>query len=95
MFGTKLVYFKMRRLFRQIFIGCKEASLLSSKEKEFGLNGWEKMTQMIHLSYCRMCRRFRKQLHLIHRSLFMMKGDDVTLSEEKKNNLKRLIEKEL
>jgi hypothetical protein len=42
-----------------------------------------------------MCRRFRKQINLIHRSLFMMKGDDVTLSEEKKKSLKRLIENEL
>lgn len=85
----------MRTLFRYIFIGCKEASLLSSKEKEFRLNVWEKMTQLIHLLYCRMCRRFRKQVHLIHRSLFMMRGDDVVLSEEKKNNLKQLIENEM
>lgn len=85
----------MRRTFRKIFIGCKEASLLSSKEREVGLSSLEWLKHRIHMLYCRACRRFRTQLNLIHESITRIVREGLPLSESKKEAMKERIENEL
>ena len=50
--------------FNFIYLTCKKATYLMSKQEEGKLTPVEKIQLRLHLSVCRFCERFRKQTGL-------------------------------
>ena len=85
----------------KLFHNCKEATLLISKREEEKLSLFEKVFLQVHILYCKFCRNFSKQSILLKQSLHDLSQKNeaaeyiVTLTEEKKTNLKKEISERL
>jgi hypothetical protein len=49
-------------------ISCKRATQLTSWSLDTPLSGWQRFAWAIHLSLCRMCRRYRSQWAALQRA---------------------------
>ncbi len=47
-------------------IGCKEVATLLSTDEAGSHSGWRRFKVQLHLAVCRPCRRFRRQLVVLH-----------------------------
>ncbi len=83
-------------------LNCKEVSRLVSESLDRKLPFWQRMGLWIHLSMCKLCRGFRKDL-LILRSAARQHADDIrmnaiepnaVLSEEARERIQRALESE-
>ncbi len=79
---------------------CKESARLLSKSMEQSLSLWERMGLWFHLSMCRLCRGYSKDLQLLREAA---RGhaqavetetafSDATLSTDARERIKRLLE---
>lgn len=79
---------------------CKEISKLISESLDHKLSLWQRISLWTHLGMCKICRRFRKDLHHIdsniqqHASDLEQDGDDsdVKLSENSRERMKKFLE---
>ena len=82
---------------KKIFaLNCEESSRLLSAKQDKSLTRIEKLALRSHLLICRSCRRYNKQLDVIHRlfQLFNKKDADVPelkLTDEKRDQIKKTI----
>ncbi len=81
-------------------LSCKEVSRLVSESLDRKLPFWQRMGVWIHLSMCKLCRGFRKDL-LNLRSAARQHADDIkmnasdlnaALSEEARERIQRALE---
>lgn len=79
-----------RKPLLNIFRNCEEATFLISRGQEAPLSFAEKLWLRIHLLYCSLCRRFKKQSAVISR-IMENPGNPVSLSDTKKKALEQLI----
>jgi len=55
----------MMRLLLRVMPSCKDVSLLISENMDGNLSFRQRLSIRIHVSMCRLCRRYQKQLHLL------------------------------
>ena len=75
-------------------ITCKRAAELISHAEEAPLGRWRAFQLRFHLFFCAMCRRFRRQVHLLHRagcSCGEAALPKPTLSDEARERMKRAL----
>ncbi len=81
-------------------LNCKEVSRLVSESLDRKFSFWQRMGVWMHLSMCKLCRGFRKDL-LNLRSAARQHADDIkmyasesnfTLSEEARERIQRALE---
>ena len=48
---------------------CKEAAELISRSLDEKLPIWRRLSLWLHVTLCRFCRRYRRDLHQIHRAV--------------------------
>ena len=76
-------------------ITCKRAAEIISQAEEVPLGRWRAFQLHFHLFFCAMCRRFRRQVHLLRRAGCACEEDAVlpkpTLSEEARERMKRAL----
>jgi thioredoxin-related protein len=76
--------------------GCKDASYLKTKEEFHKLSFSEKALLIFHLSICKYCRRFVKQVNTIEALLRLRAGQsDLKISPQKKQSINQLITENL
>jgi len=82
-------------------LSCEEISKLVSESFEQKISLWKRLNLRFHLSMCRLCRRFHKDLvHLNQESKHIAeqfekevdKESSAKLSEESRDRMKRLLE---
>jgi hypothetical protein len=83
-------------------LSCKEVSYLASKKLDQKLTLWERMGFFLHISMCRMCRGYSRELKAMQDKVQEMGGaedialsESVTLSEESRNRIKSALDKAL
>ena len=73
-------------------ISCKRASELISQAEEVPLGRWRTFQLRLHLLVCSMCRRFRRQVHLLQRASNACEDEipspKPTLSDEARERMK-------
>lgn len=83
-------------MIKQLFhIHCKEATMLLTQQQEQKLSATKRFALSIHLLYCNSCKRFRKQLMIITKSLKHLSKTDGQLREARKKEIQQAIEKNL
>ncbi len=77
---------------------CKRASELISRSLDQPLNWRERLALAFHLCVCGVCRRFRRQMHLLQRAGRAAGGsestggdDAVTLGDEARERIRRTL----
>lgn len=82
-------------------LSCKEASHLASKDMDVKLSWRERMGLMLHLSMCRLCRRYLsdlKQMRLLMTRLGKQEDallpESVKLSEQSRERIKQALARE-
>jgi hypothetical protein len=81
---------------------CKEVSKLVSESLDRKLSMWQRVGLWMHIGMCGLCRRFRKDLRHIHDETRQHIDDigpetaasDVKLSDESRDRMKRLLERD-
>lgn len=81
-------------------LSCKEVTKLVSESLDHKLPWWKRMNMRLHLSMCKMCSGFRKDLtHLReearHHSDEIVEDDtdpDIKLPDDARGRMKRLLE---
>ncbi len=81
-------------LFKKTVFNCKQATLLSLKKEEGKLSFIEGLKLSYHLLYCKPCKEFVKQSHLINRigaeiNQTLSNRPLFRLSEESKQRMQR------
>jgi len=79
---------------------CKEVSILISESLDRRLPLWQRVSLWMHVSLCRFCRRFRKDLLHIHQQFQQDKDmyeDEMDMSNERltdqvRDRIKSLLE---
>jgi hypothetical protein len=66
-------------------LSCKEVSRLVSESLDRKLPFWQRMGVWIHLSLCRLCRGFRKDLQKL-RSAARQHADDIKMDASEPNS---------
>jgi hypothetical protein len=79
---------------KKLMITCKEATMLSVLKVEINLSFQNRLRLFIHLLICQYCRLFDKQSKMIDKLISNWKTDK-RLSDNDKNQLQSIIEKEL
>lgn len=75
-----------------IWLSCKQATFLISKKEEGKLSMKERIQLRLHLGMCGFCSRFQKQtLFFTKNAPHIHEQVDITLSEEKKTEIKELM----
>lgn len=77
---------------KQVFVNCDEANHLCDKSQYKESSGLEKLKLLVHVIYCRACRKYSLSNHKL--TNLIKKSDLETLDEAEKNELKLLFEKE-
>lgn len=77
---------------------CSDVSQLMSKGMDSDLTARQKLTLRVHLALCGLCRRYNKQIHLLHSAsehyADPKKNDESGgLSDEAKERLKRALKR--
>lgn len=62
-----------------MMLSCKQASELSSEALDRRLSPSERLRLAIHLSLCRLCRRYRRQIHILHQAALRLRRDDAPI----------------
>ncbi len=78
-------------------LNCRDVSVLVSQSLDRKLTIWQKMNLWMHLSMCKLCSRFRRDIvhldsearHLVHESQRDGLDKDITLSAEARERLVR------
>ena len=81
-------------------LSCKEVSKLVSESFDRKLSRWQRVNLWMHLSMCKICWGFRKDLTHIHEEtryhaeeIVNVDADsDVKLSDDSRERMKRLLE---
>ena len=85
-------------------LNCKDVSKLVSESLDHELSFWQRFNLWMHLSMCRLCWSFRKDLvhlheetreHARHIELGAEEEPDVKLSDESRDSMKRLLKSHL
>lgn len=77
---------------------CKEVSVLASKALDTRLSWRERWGLKMHLLFCVLCRRYVRQLQILHKALEPMKKEpwdcpeDIKLSEKARQRIRRILE---
>ncbi len=84
-------------IFKDIWFSCKEATLLTLKEREEGLPVASKFRLMVHLSYCKCCKLFVKQTKLMDQAAKKYKENlfqhpPHKLSQEARDSIQKQLE---
>ena len=89
----------MMDFLHRIIYSCKEASALFSFSLDNKLSFTQKVRLSMHHSMCKFCNRHQNQLQTLHDLLAKKVKDQeedlsITLSEEKKEDIKKRIQKD-
>jgi hypothetical protein len=79
---------------KKLMISCKEATMLSLQKTEVSLSFSDRIRLFVHLRICKYCRLFDKQSKMIDKLISNWKTDK-RLSDNDKNHLQNIIDKEL
>ena len=79
-------------------LNCKQASLLASKKMDQSLSFRESLALSLHLSMCRLCRRYIRSLKIIRRSLRqqekqIQQSESVKLPQSARQRIQEKIQK--
>jgi hypothetical protein len=87
---------KFNFFYKYINLTCEEASFLISKKQETKLTWQENLRLHFHVSFCKPCSRFAKQVVIIDASIAQFfnpnSAKSQAFSEKKKNDLEKMIE---
>ncbi len=77
---------------KYIWVSCKEATMLCTKQTETSLTFRERVALKIHLFICKPCLYFSKQIKYLHKSLKgLAENDKISFTEPKKKQLREKI----
>jgi hypothetical protein len=88
---------RLLALMRSSMINCEEATRLVTREDLEQLSLRQKTNLLVHMMSCKHCRNYRKQLHLIARSLNIQVHNTEKgrlthrLSDKERSSLQRVI----
>ncbi len=86
----------MIKMLEFLRIGCKEATMLCTKQCDVNLTWAERIRMRIHFLSCKPCLYFSKQLQVLQQSLKnLVSNTAVSFSEEEKMTLQEKIDKDL
>ena len=75
---------------------CKKSSELISQSLDRELPFWARMSVRMHVAMCKMCANYMQQLKLLHSSISSIEtstDDNISLSAEAKNRIRKIISK--
>jgi hypothetical protein len=89
------------KMMNKLMLSCDEATMLITRSDFEQLSSIKQFKLKMHLASCSMCRNFKQQSSIITSRINVLKKDldankmRIALSEDSKNNLQDLINKNL
>jgi hypothetical protein len=78
-------------------ISCAHAAELISRSMETKLSGWQRVVLRVHFYGCDLCRRFRRQAHLVNEAgrrlgeAELTGGEEASLTPEARTRIQQAI----
>lgn len=78
---------------KKMFVNCGKATHICDKNQYKEASVWEKMRLILHLMYCRTCRKYSSKNSRLTK--IMKESNLQTFNDADKNEIERLIQQEL